>query len=38
MEYFNYVLILFAIYSFLGWILETSFFSINERKIITGDF
>jgi len=35
---FNDLLLLFTIYSFLGWMLETAFASINERKIINRGF
>ncbi|AKN31521.1 membrane protein [Clostridium carboxidivorans P7] len=38
MGYFNDLLLLFTIYSFLGWALETIFASINERKIINRGF
>lgn len=38
MEYFNDLLLLFTIYSFLGWTIETAFASINERKIVNRGF
>ncbi|AWI03205.1 putative ABC transporter permease [Clostridium drakei] len=38
MGYFNGLLLLFTIYSFLGWALETIFASINEKKIINRGF
>lgn len=38
MVYFNNLLILFAIYSFLGWTLETAFASIKAKKIINRGF
>ena len=31
-------ILFFAIYSFLGWIVETIFASINERKLINRGF
>jgi len=35
---FNDLLLFFTIYSFLGWVMETVFASINERKIVNRGF
>lgn len=35
---FNDLMLFFAFYSFLGWVMETAFASIKERKIINRGF
>ena len=38
MANFNDWMLIFTIYSFLGWVMETVFASINERKLINRGF
>ncbi|HOV25810.1 MAG TPA: hypothetical protein PK566_05560 [Pseudobacteroides sp.] len=38
MANFNELLLFFAIYSFLGWVMETVFVSIKDRKLVNRGF
>ena len=38
MNSFTDLLLFFAIFSFLGWMMETTFASINEKKLINRGF